>query len=249
MVEIRELKIGSGKPKICVELTGRTEAELLYQVKQAAVSPAEIIEWRADLFENRNRTESVLRILKSIRMNIGSKAFLFTFRTEDEGGTVRVRDEEYIAIVKIAIDSRLIDLVDIECCVSEYRATELINYAHQHNLPVIGTNNAFLKLLTVGEMDFRVRYMQKLGADIVRIGVKPTSKKDVYRLLLATHDLCEDLDFPIAVIGFGEDGKYTRVLGELFGSSLPVGVLNSTADDGEIDVYRLASLIDNLNEM
>ncbi len=249
MVEIRELKIGSGKPKICVELTGETEAELLYQARQAAGSPAEIIEWRADLFENRTKTESVLRLLKSIRMNIGSKAFMFTFRTEDEGGVLHVRDEEYISIVKLAIDSRLIDLVDIECCVSEYRTTELINYAHQHNLPVVGTNNAFLKVLTVGEMDFRVRYMQKLGADIARIGVRPSGKKDVYRLLLATHDLCEDLDFPIAVIGYGEAGKYTRVLGELFGSSLTRGVLNGTAAEGEIDVFRLASLIDNLNEM
>lgn len=249
MVEIRELKIGSGKPKICVELTGATESELLYQAKQAAASPAEIIEWRADIFENRTKTESVLRLLKSIRMSIGSKAFMFTFRTEDEGGDVHVRDEEYISIVKLAIDSRLIDLVDIECCVSEYRATELINYAHQHNLPVVGTNNAFLKVLTVGEMDFRVRYMQKLGADIARIGVLPTTKKDVYRLLLATHDLCEDLDFPIAVIGYGEAGKYTRVLGELFGSSLTRGVLSGVQAEGEIDVYRLASLIDNLNEM
>ena len=191
----------------------------------------------------------LIRMLKTIRMNIGSKAFLFTYRTKEEGGTIPFRDTEYMHILKIAIDSRLIDLIDIECCVSEYMAMEMIAYARQKNIYMIGSNHTAGFSLSIGEMEYRVRYMQKLGVDIARLTVIPQRKRDAYRLLLTTHDLAEDLNFPIAVLGLGEYGKYTRVLGELFGSCLTCAVLDAGDDPSEISVSRMASLLDNLHDM
>ena len=249
MVTIRDLVIGEGKPKICVTVTGKDENSIISEAHRAFLSAAEIIEWRADYFEGVQDDVMLIRMLKTIRMNIGSKAFLFTYRTKEEGGTIPFRDTEYIHILKIAIDSRLIDLIDIECCVSEYMAMEMIAYARQKNIYMIGSNHTAGFSLSIGEMEYRVRYMQKLGVDIARLTVIPQRKRDAYRLLLTTHDLAEDLNFPIAVLGLGEYGKYTRVLGELFGSCLTCAVLDAGDDPSEISVSRMASLLDNLHDM
>ncbi len=249
MVTIRDLVIGEGKPKICVTVTGKDENSIISEAHRAFLSAAEIIEWRADYFEGVQDDVMLIRMLKTIRMNIGSKAFLFTYRTKEEGGTIPFRDTEYMHILKIAIDSRLIDLIDIECCVSEYMAMEMIAYARQKNIYMIGSNHTAGFSLSIGEMEYRVRYMQKLGVDIARLTVIPQRKRDAYRLLLTTHDLAEDLNFPIAVLGLGEYGKYTRVLGELFGSCLTCAVLDAGDDPSEISVSRMASLLDNLHDM
>ncbi|MBR6405631.1 MAG: type I 3-dehydroquinate dehydratase [Lachnospiraceae bacterium] len=249
MITIRDLVIGEGKPKICVTVTGKDENSIISEAHRAFLSAAEIIEWRADYFEGVQDDVMLIRMLKTIRMNIGSKAFLFTYRTKEEGGTIPFRDTEYMHILKIAIDSRLIDLIDIECCVSEYMAMEMIAYARQKNIYMIGSNHTAGFSLSIGEMEYRVRYMQKLGVDIARLTVIPQRKRDAYRLLLTTHDLAEDLNFPIAVLGLGEYGKYTRVLGELFGSCLTCAVLDAGDDPSEISVSRMASLLDNLHDM
>ena len=153
MVTIRDLVIGEGKPKICVTVTGKDENSIISEAHRAFLSAAEIIEWRADYFEGVQDDVMLIRMLKTIRMNIGSKAFLFTYRTKEEGGTIPFRDTEYMHILKIAIDSRLIDLIDIECCVSEYMAMEMIAYARQKNIYMIGSNHTAGFSLSIGEME------------------------------------------------------------------------------------------------
>ena len=249
MVTIRDTVIGEGKPKICIAVTGTDEKSIIAETHKAFLSPAEIIEWRADCFSEWQNDYALMRVLKTIRMNIGAKAFLFTFRTKEEGGTIPFKDTEYMHVLKLAIDSRLIDLVDIECCVSEYMANEMISYARQKNVFMIGSNHTPGFSLSIGEMEYRVRYMQKLGVDIARLTVVPQRRRDAYRLLLTTHDLAEELDFTIAVLGLGEFGKYTRVLGELFGSCLTLAVADGAEDASEISVSRLANLLDNLHEI
>ena len=249
MITIRDIVIGEGKPKICVTISGTDESAIISQTRKAFLSAAEIIEWRADSFEGWQDDLSLIRMLKTIRMNIGSKAFLFTFRTKEEGGSIPFKDTEYMRILKIAIDSRLIDLVDIECCVSEYMAMEMISYAKEKNVFIIGSNHSPGFNLSIGEMEYRIRYMQKLGVDIARLTVVPGRRRDAYRLLLTTHDLSEDLNFPIAVLGYGEFGKYTRVLGELFGSCLTEAVIDPSSEPSEISVSVMAPLLQTLHDL
>ena len=248
MIEIRDVKIGEGKPKICVTIAGQTEEAVRLEAVKAAGSGAEIIEWRADYFADWKTETSVLRMLKIIRMCIGDKLFYFTFRTAEEGGHTNVKDHEYMNIIKLAIDSRLIDLVDVECCVSEYRATELIAYAKSGRTPVIGSNHSFIKMLTIGELEFRIRYMQRLGVDAVKIGVVPSSRRDMNRLLNAVYDLTDDLDFPIAVYSMGGNGKFLLGAGEFYGSCITFASLHPEEGDG-VDVSLLSIVVDSVHEL
>ena len=247
MFEIRDVKIGEGRPKICVELKGSSESELQFQAIIAQSAPADIVEWRVDCFESWNDDAALLRMAKIIRMAIGSKILLYTFRTLEEGGTVKLSSSEYMHVVKAGIDSHLIDIVDVECCVNEYPATELIRYAKEHHVFVFGSTNSMNQMLSTGEIDFRIRYIEMLGADLAKIILRPAGKKDVYKLLTKAYELKDELAFPIALLGCGPEGKYTKTVCEFFGSSVTYAVPDTEDTEEDMSVYRIAELLSALH--
>ena len=48
VVCVRNVKIGEGKPKICVPIVGRTEEEIRSQAENLPGYPVDLVEWRAD---------------------------------------------------------------------------------------------------------------------------------------------------------------------------------------------------------
>ena len=111
MFEVRNIKFG-GRPAIAVPLTGRTEAEICAEAA-AARTEADLIELRADAFEGIRDTMRLLDLLSNVR-GVFEGPILFTLRSEREGGLFDADPEEYLDILRIAISSGCIDLIDIE---------------------------------------------------------------------------------------------------------------------------------------
>ena len=51
IVEVRNIKIGEGIPKICVPIVGVTKEDIINEAKTFDSIPADVVEWRADWFE------------------------------------------------------------------------------------------------------------------------------------------------------------------------------------------------------
>ena len=47
-IQIRNITIGEGRPKICVPVVGQTEEDILREAAGLASLPADVVEWRAD---------------------------------------------------------------------------------------------------------------------------------------------------------------------------------------------------------
>lgn len=60
LLQVKELMIGKGRPKICVPIMGDTQEKLLAQALKASQSVADIVEWRVDYFETVSSLETVL---------------------------------------------------------------------------------------------------------------------------------------------------------------------------------------------
>ena len=61
--------------------------------------------------------------------------------------------------------------------------------------------------------------MQELGADIPKIAVMPTCRRDVLTLLCATEEMyTEHADRPIITMSMAGTGLISRLCGEVFGS-------------------------------
>ena len=80
------ITIGEGRPKICVPIVGQTEEDILREAAGFASLPVDVVEWRADWFQDVFDTEKVLHTAKALRSALGELPLLFTFRTAKEGG-------------------------------------------------------------------------------------------------------------------------------------------------------------------
>ena len=81
-VQIRNITIGEGRPKICVPVVGQTEEDILREAAGLASLPVDVVEWRADWFQDVFDTEKVLHTAKALRSALGELPLLFTFRTQ-----------------------------------------------------------------------------------------------------------------------------------------------------------------------
>ena len=51
-VEVRNIKIGDGIPKICVPIVGITKEDIINEAKTFDNIPVDVVEWRVDWFES-----------------------------------------------------------------------------------------------------------------------------------------------------------------------------------------------------
>ena len=85
-IKVRNLEIGTGMPKICVPIVGKTVPEILENAKSAVQAKADVVEWRVDWYEDVFSFECVEHVLRKLREITGEIPLLFTFRTLQEGG-------------------------------------------------------------------------------------------------------------------------------------------------------------------
>ena len=51
-VQVRNITIGEGRPKICVPIVGQTKEDILLEAGTFERIPVDVVEWRVDWFEN-----------------------------------------------------------------------------------------------------------------------------------------------------------------------------------------------------
>ena len=248
-VIVRGVKIGEGTPKICVSLTAKTKAELFEDAAaimgdEVASSVIDIVEWRADYYEGPIEGQvRPIEPLAELRQIIGDKPLIFTYRTANEGGMGSI-DSSYESLLKAAIDSKLVDLVDVELFMGDEIASQLIAYAHANGVKVIASNHDFEGTPELDEIVTRLKNMQKLGADLLKIAVMPKNMKDVLTLLEATVVMSEHYaQCPLVTIAMSDLGAITRVTGEVFGSSITFGTLGKLSAPGQIAASQLSDML------
>ena len=104
ILQIRGLMLGQGRPKICVPVVETTSEAILQAARRVRASEAELLEWRADYWEEDEQTKRVGQMLREIRREIGEMPLLFTCRTRDEGGRFP-GGPEYLRLNQVAIES------------------------------------------------------------------------------------------------------------------------------------------------
>lgn len=241
---IRNLTIGEGIPKICVPLTGITQEEIFMQAKQLAQLPADIAEWRADWFAKAQEPKAVADTLKKLREILGELPLLFTFRTKKEGGQADVGQEEYLALNQTVIRSETADLIDVELFTGEHSVRQLIEEAHRYGVKVLASNHDFEKTPPKEEIIRRMRSMQQLDADILKIAVMPQCRADVLTLLAATQEMDERYaKRPIVTMSMGAQGVISRLCGEFSGSAITFGTAGRASAPGQMPVKELAGIL------
>ncbi|PAV27752.1 type I 3-dehydroquinate dehydratase [Virgibacillus profundi] len=248
-IQIKNIKIGEGPPKVIVPLMGKNEIELMEEVKEVIILKPDIVEWRADVFDSVENLEVIKGILSLLREQLSEIPILFTFRSHREGGNKQVTDLYYHELLSTAIQSNLIDLIDIELFSQEENLKDLMQKAKDNNVYVIMSNHDFEKTPAKDEIIKRLRSMQDLGADIPKIAVMPTNISDVLTLLEATDIMRSNYaDRPIITMAMGSLGVISRIGGEVFGSAATFGIGKQASAPGQIAVDDLRDVLNIIHK-
>lgn len=248
VVEVKDIKIGEGMPKICVPIVGKSEEEILEEATYLKEIRPDIVEWRADFYENIEIIEKVRHVLGNLRKCLPEIPILFTFRSEKEGGEKTLSVDYYAQLNKQIVETQLVDLVDVELFTGDNVVREIVDFAHNHKVKVIISNHDFHKTPPKEEIIYRLRKMQRLGADLPKIAVMPKNQKDVLVLLAATNDMVQDYARgPISTMSMARFGVVSRLSGEVFGSALTFGAAKKVSAPGQIPAVDLRKIIQILH--
>ncbi|HGY5183596.1 type I 3-dehydroquinate dehydratase [Citrobacter braakii] len=248
-VTVKNLVIGEGAPKIIVSLMGKDIATVKSEALAYREADFDILEWRVDHFTEVSSVDAVLEAARAIRDVMSDKPLLFTFRSAKEGGEQALAVENYIALNRAAVDSGLVDMIDLELFTGDELIKGTVEYAHAKNVAVIMSNHDFHKTPAAQEIVLRLRKMQELGADIPKIALMPQNKTDVLTLLGATLEMQERYaDRPIITMSMAKTGVISRLSGEVFGSAATFGAVKKASAPGQISVTDLRTVLTILHQ-
>ena len=186
MITIGNAALDNGMPKICVPIVGRTVEELIQECRYLQDKPYDVVELRIDFLADVTSLPAVGEALAAVRRELPNSAFLFTFRTKEEGGETAVPEAYYFELIQYAVASGKVDAVDVEYFRNQDSIRQTLAVAKEHGVTVVMSNHDFEKTPSFDEITGRLIGMKQLGADVAKLACMPNSAKDVLTLLSAT---------------------------------------------------------------
>lgn len=246
-IKVKDLIIGQGIPKIAVSIRERRKKEIIKAAEEVDIKIVDIVEWRADYFEDVFQTHKVLEVLKVLRKIFTNTPLIFTFRTIEEGGEKEIDMTYYTRLNKLVAASNYVDIIDIQTLLNKDLVEENIENIHRENVFVIGSNHDFLGTPTKGKMVKTLKLSEALGADILKLATMPNTVEDVLDLLSLTNAIKKDIKAPLITISMGKLGIISRISGETFGSSISFGAMNKLSAPGQIPVGDLYNILHSIH--
>lgn len=247
-VTVRGVAIGAGRPKICVPVLGRCEADILSSARTALDCRPDVVEWRMDWFDSVEQSGAVVSMLRQLRAVFSHTPLLCTFRSAKEGGQRELARNHYVDLLCRIIDTGDADLVDVELFSGSEAVEQVVTTAHQKGMAVIGSSHDFSQTPPEEEIISRLEQMAVLGCDIAKIAVMPQTPRDVLTLLSATERMrAKHPEVPIITMSMGQLGLVSRLCGEVFGSSLTFGAAGLASAPGQAPVEELRQILDLLH--
>lgn len=239
-VVVRNIEIGSGMPKVCVPIVEKTREDVLSTAKAICSTEADLVEWRADWYEDVSAFSEVIKTADMLRSILGETPLLFTFRSAREGGEKELSLESYATLLESVAKTGFVDLIDVEVFSGDDAVKNIIQTAHAHGVKVIASNHDFEGTPAREELVARLCKMQDLGADILKIAVMPQTRSDVLTLLSVTEAMSSrHTSRPVITMSMGRTGTLSRLCGEVFGSAVTFASFGKVSAPGQIAIEDL----------
>ncbi|MFC4772361.1 type I 3-dehydroquinate dehydratase [Enterococcus hermanniensis] len=245
-IQVRETRFDAGKPKVCVPLTGRTFDEIIEQATEAK-KYAEVIEWRADYYDDIFDDDKLNTTLLALRDEIRNIPLIFNLRTKESGGQLELNLNQYRHINEFAVSTRAIDLADVEVSVIDQLSVTFIKWLQALDVRVILSYYNFDETPEDAIILFRLNLIEHLGADMAKIVLHPENEADVLRQMGIVMKAQTFVTLPVISVSLGRVGKLSQVCGSLDGSCMAYGCLKDNVyPDAQIEAEKLNLIINEL---
>ena len=233
-VNVRGCRIGEGRPKVILPIVEHTEAAILEKAAQFSTLSADCVEWRVDWFEGFQSPAAIARCVQKLRVALRDKLLLVTFRTKAEGGEQPLSHPEYLAFLRLILDTDCADLLDIEFFTA--------------GAAVVCSSHDFAKTPPRAELVSRMVQMQQAGADLPKLAVMPRCRTDVLELLAATAEMADlHPETPVITMSMGALGAVSRLAGETFGSAMTFANPGQASAPGQVSLDIVNEVLDALH--
>ncbi|ACB95745.1 3-dehydroquinate dehydratase, type I [Beijerinckia indica subsp. indica ATCC 9039] len=246
VVSVKDVVIGAGRPKIIVPITAKTFKDALTSATRLSEEKTlDLIELRVDYLENALDARGVAGLLREAAKIQNAKPMIVTFRTKAEGGMTALDGSSYVDFYKTILQEGRPDLIDVEVMRGDEIVREVIDAAHGVGVGVILSNHDFNGTAPAEELVARMRSMQDLGADIVKIATMPKDAGDVLQLLNATWLMhSRYAECPLITMAMAGQGVVSRLSGEVFGSAATFGMVGEASAPGQVQLHELRPVLD-----
>lgn len=240
-MKIKNIEIGTGKPKIAVSICEKTHQDVLARLRKLATLDIDMIELRADFLA---ADVDIAALLGDMQFFVTNRILLFTLRTEPEGGKMSFDVRSYMDITTKALESGCIDMVDIEYQIGQTAISTLINLSKLYGVYTLISKHEMSQTPNEEDLLRLLNLMKEAGGDLLKIATMGITKQDVMTLMQATLIFKNQHKIPIASLSMGEVGKVTRVLGAFYGSDITFAAYGAPSASGQLGI---SETIEGLN--
>lgn len=251
--------LGVGKPLVCVPVMGKKRAEILAEAQRLLAARPDMIEWRADAFEEAEKPGAVRAVLDGLEPLMTDTILVFTVRTKAQGGQSELFGEPLRAVYMAAAESGAVDLIDVEFFEWAKRAESSgdntaetgIELAEREitrlqalGVHVIASHHNFQETPARERIRRLLDTMQAGAADVVKLALMPQRLQDVFALMEETYAFHEaHPNRPLITMSMGRMGLLSRVAGEFTGSCVTFGAGARASAPGQIAMEELAQVL------
>lgn len=246
--EIKGIRIGDGKPVICVPVVAPERETIIETIKSLTEQKVQMIEWRVDCFREADEVAAVRAVLDTVKPFLTETIFLFTFRTKQQGGSRRMEEWKILKLNETAAKSGCADMIDLEFFEATKPEKEIRRFQRM-GVRVIASHHDFDATPDDRILRMLMEQMQQGGADVAKLAVMPQSADDVVRLLKLTNDMKQKYPtLPVVTMSMGALGVVSRMAGEIFGSCITFGAVGETSAPGQIAADKLEDILSVIHQ-
>ncbi|MFR7901473.1 MAG: type I 3-dehydroquinate dehydratase [Ruminococcus sp.] len=246
-IQIKNLTIGAGIPKICVPLTGTTEEKSAREAKDAKKAGADLVEWRADFFEGLMDKEACKQVLGKLSKSLERLRFFYYPHKRGRRKYCHLHGR-----LQRMLPKRCQKPHSRPCgCGSDgksRREEKLVAELQREGVKIIASSHDFDKTDSQEILLDRFREMEKSGADILKMAVMPHGFEDVAAIMEATQCHEKRVQKPLVSMAMGSIGSISRISGENFGSGITFGTVGAASAPGQFPIGELRSLLEALHK-
>ncbi len=250
------LPISQGRPCVIVPVVSPTLSGLLDEITALAGSPAQMVEWRADLYAEARSLNDYVAVARELNAALRDAAqrhdnatglpLLFTYRNHTEGGRGIANEQDYAMLVEAVAGSGDVAAIDVEF--RHPQGPVVIDIASSEGAYVIASAHDFEGTPPRDDIIALLADMEAAGADVAKVAVMPRTPADVLTLLDATHRRREQAAIPLITMAMGPLGAITRLAGQVFGSAATFATVGEGSAPGQLDADTVATVLDLMHE-
>lgn len=248
-IERKGIVIGEGIPKIIVPIMPPCIGDALPFARDAVDAGADCIELRLDFCDEACNPDRAAALVASLSEALPETLLLATFRSKGQGGELPLADSGYCDLLKSVIRFGCADMVDIELGIGDEQVSSLCACARKAGVIPVVSHHDFERTPDEGFLADLLARMERLGAGVCKFAVMAHGFDDALRVMRVTEERSRISSVPLLTMAMGPYGGMTRLMGELFGSSMTFCSLGRASAPGQVPIAKARRMMQDIHDV